>query len=337
MTAALLSACDPKVVIGYDTEHTERDAQVEAPALDAQLDTPDAMIRGPLSKLPWPSGTHATHEPERYAAFSAWRGRPVDIANLYVDRNSWSGLTHPTWPIETFADFAGTLVLTEPLYPLDQGNNADCAKGAYDGYWKKLGEFLIAHDRPDTILRLGWGMNDPGHHWRSDADPSAWIACFRNVVSAVRATNPRIRIDWSFDPLPSAYPQSGDPYDAYPGDAYVDIVGMDLFDRAPATQDEAAWAAKCEGALGVCRLLAFAREHRKQLAFGEWGVASCGSDAGGDNPFYVRKMFELFQQNGDILAYESYFDEPMGDVCSGLIEDQDRPLSSAEYRRLYAP
>lgn len=339
----LTGGCDPKVVIGYDAIP---DARVDEPALDAQLDDaastadaeqPDAMVRGPLSQLPWPSGAHYTHEVAAYQSFASFRGRAVDIANLYVDRNSWQGLVTPGWPIDVFASFPGKLVLSEPLYPLDMGNNKDCAAGAYDAQWKKLGTFLVEKGRADTIIRLGWGHNDPSHFWRTDADPKNWIACFQHIVMAVRSTNPRVQFDWSFDPIASSLPQSGNPYDAYPGDAYVDIVGMDEFDRLPATHDEASWQARCEAPLGACRLAAFARNHGKQLAFGEWGATTCGVDAGGDNSFYIRKMFQLFQQNADILAYESYFDEVAGDVCSSLQDGAQLPSAAAEYRRLYAP
>jgi saccharopine dehydrogenase-like NADP-dependent oxidoreductase len=124
-------------------------------------------------------------------------------------------------------------------------------------------------------------------------------------------------------------------YAAYPGDEYVDIVGMDDFDRYPATHDEASFAQKCQGPLGLCRLAEFARSHKKQLSVGEWGVVSCGTDPGGDNPLYVRQMVQQFSENADILAYESYYDETAGSVCSTLISGE-RPNAAAEYKRLYA-
>lgn len=317
-----------------DAAMSPRDAGVSV--MDSGLDLTDAAIRGPLSRLAWVSGAHYTHEPAGYDEFSTWRGRPVDVAHLYVDRNSWQGLVSPGWPVDMFMSFNGKLVLSEPLYPAMMGNNQDCANGAYDEQWKKLGSFLVDRGRGDTIIRLGWGHNDDTHYWRSDPDPSAWIACFRRVVKAIRSTDRAVRIDWTFDPIASASPDARDPYAAYPGDEYVDIVGMDEFDHAPPTLDEASFRAKCESALGLCRLVAFARSHKKQLALGEWGVAGCGDDAGGDNPFFIRAMVQWFAQNADILAYEAYYDESTGKVCSTLLSDE-RPNAAAEYKRLYAP
>jgi hypothetical protein len=317
---SLCCACDRIAVIGHDP-----------PASD----TGEAPVRGPLSGLPWPSGAHFGNEPPSYLEFGAWRERPLDLAALYTDRNSWDGLVRPGWPLDLFADYPGELVLSQPLFPLGQGNNSDCAAGAYDAQWAQLGTFLVEHERAASIIRLGWGFNDPEHEWRTDPDPSAWVACFRRIVDALRATDPEVRIDWSFDPFPSPRPESGDPYDAYPGDAYVDIVGMDAFDRYPPTTSEAAWRDKCDSQLGLCRLIAFARAHRKQFSVGEWGVVRCGESQGGDNAFYVRKMVETFREHADILAYESYFDDDAAEVCSALI-DGDSPGAATEYRRLYA-
>jgi hypothetical protein len=336
-----LASCATKVVVGHD-EAPAADASGEPdvePVRDAGADAAnglaDASVRGPLSRLPWVSGAHYTHEPSGYEEFSAWRDRPVDIANLYVDRNSWQGLVSPGWPIDLFAPFEGTLVLSEPLYPAKLGNNKDCAAGAYDEQWRKLGTFLVEHERADTIIRLGWGHNDDTHHWRSDADPSDWIACFRRIVTAIRAGDRAVRIDWTFDAVASSSAGARDPYAAYPGDDYVDIVGMDHFDRYPPTRDEASFQSKCEGRFGLCRLAEFARAHKKQISVGEWGAVACGPDPGGDNPQYIRSMVRWFGENADILAYESYFDEAAGSVCSTLL-GSELPNAAEAYKRLYA-
>jgi Glycosyl hydrolase family 26 len=303
---------------------------------DEAADVGPAPVRGPLSGLPWPSGVHYGNELPMYLEWGDFRQRPVDLAALYSDRNSWEGLVDPAWQIDQFEDFGGQLVLSQPLYPLGQGNNADCAAGDYDARWAELGSFLVERGRADIVIRLGWGLNDPEHPWRTDSDSRDWVACFRRIVDALRSTAPALRIDWSFDPFPSSFPASGDPYDAYPGDDYVDIVGMDAFDRYPPTTNEAAWRDKCDSALGLCSLIAFARAHGKRFSVGEWGVVDCGESRGGDNAFYVRKMVETFRTHADILAYESYFDDVGAGVCSSLMNG-DHPEAAAEYQRQYAP
>jgi hypothetical protein len=309
------TACDPNVVVGY------------APG--------DAGARV-NPEVTWPSGAHPGNPLQAYLDWGTWRGRPVDVAQVYTDRNSWPGLVEPGWPIGDFAAFEGTLVMSQPLYPEGgQGNNADCAAGAYDAEWRKFGTFLVDNDRADTIVRLGWGFNDPAKEWRVDADPSDWIACFRRVATAIRASDPDVRIDWTLNSYASPLPDGGDPYDAYPGDAYVDIVGTDVYDLDPPARDQAAWDARCDEVYGICRVFEFARAHGKQAAVGEWGVASCGANPGGDNALFVQRMFETFAANDDVLAYEAYFEDPGAGVCSTLADGGPNPMASARYRELY--
>jgi hypothetical protein len=187
------------------------------------------------------------------------------------------------------------------------------------------------------VIRLGWGFNDPTKPWRTDPDPAQWIACFRRVVTAIRSTGPDVRIDWTLNAYASPLPSSGDPFDAYPGDDYVDIIGTDVYDADPPVRTEEQWQARCEQPYGLCRTLRFAREHGKQAGVGEWGVASCGANPGGDNPFFITKMFRTFAENDDILAYESYFDNDGQDVCSSIADGGLNPLSAARYLEAYGP
>jgi hypothetical protein len=362
----VLSGCDRTGLIGRDeiTVAPEPDAAEEAAEPDAALDELDAEVAtpeaareaaapeagpsdagleaavrlGPWAVLPWKSGVHYGNEPPSYDAFAKFRGRPLDIVTLYPERDAWAGITNPSWWFDNFEDYPARLVLSQALYPNEPpalGNNQDCAAGMYDAEWKKLGSFLALRG-PDTIVRLGWGPNDPTHEWRSDADPAAFIACFRRIVAAIRSTAPSVLIDFSFDPVPSTVPASGNPYDLYPGDDVVDIIGMDLFDHLPATRTQAEWDAKCRSNLGLCTLIDFARRHNKRFSVGEWGVATCGQDPGGDNAFFVEKMVETFYLNADILAYEAYFDDPaVGVVCSSLMADAGAPEARAAYKRLY--
>ena len=91
-------------------------------------------------------------------------------------------------------------------------------------------------------------------------------------------TAPEARFVWSFNWYVSDIPEGGNPYDAYPGDDYVDFVGMDIYDLDPPSLDEASWEARCNGVAGICKLMEFARAHGKRVAVGEWGVASCGTN-----------------------------------------------------------
>jgi hypothetical protein len=363
-TLLCLLACDPTVIVGYAPPRTKaRDAAVArkdaavsgdtglasidaSPAMrtdtgaDGALDTGvgrDAERDAALPEVNWISGAHAGNTVQEYVDFGTWRGRPLDVAHVFPDRTQgWPGIVNPSWPVDMFNGFTGKLLISVPLYPEGQGNNKDCASGAYDSEWRKLGTFLADRGRPDSIIRLGWGPNDLSHPWHADADPSDWIGCFRRAAAAIRATDARVRIDWSFNELGASYVASGDPYADYPGDAYVDFVGLEAYDRFPPATSDATWDAQCNKASGLCTLIAFARAHGKRVGIAEWGIASCGEDPGGDNPFFIHKMFETFAANADVLAYEAYFLADDTDVCSTLLNGTN-PRSAVEYQALYGP
>jgi hypothetical protein len=337
---ALVVACGREVVVGYLPNALDADAAppvaTEAGPADAGApDARDADAALPPPEVSWPSGVHAGNELSSYADFEAFRGRPIELAMFFVDRSvGWPGLVTPGWPIDMLAELDARLVLAEPLYPEGEGNNQECATGAYDAEWRKLGPFLTERGRGDSVIRLGWGPNDSAHAWRADADPSDWIACYQHVSGAIRAGGPELEIAWDFNPAGRPDDTALDPFGAYPGDAYVDYVGIEAFDRYPPARDADAWRAKCEAPTGLCSVIEFARTHGKRLGLNEWGVVSCGDEAGGDNPFFVRETVRLLAEQRDVVGYELYYEDTT-ELCSTLAADGPNPLAAAEYQALY--
>jgi hypothetical protein len=349
MFAAL--GCDPEVIIGYapdatvvldasaipDSSPIRRDAAAmpDTGAMsDASAMLPiDASVPTKI-EITWQTGAHSGSDLADFLAFGEWRGRPLDLASVYFERTRWDGLVMPSWPLDMMRDYVGTLLISLPLYPEGGGNNQDCASGMYDVEWRKLGSFLSARSRGDSILRLGWGWNDLEHDWRANADPADWIACYRRVVSAIRSTGPLLRFEWSFNPPGAPEIMPGDPYAAYPGDEYVDFVSFEVFDMYPPLRNTSEWNAQCRKPGGLCTLFDFARQHGKRVGIGEWGVAACGGDPGGDNDFFVQRMVQAFSENRDLMGYEAYFEDG-SDVCSVLKAATQTPRAAARYRALY--
>jgi hypothetical protein len=377
--AVLASGCAPEIVIGYapaldagpDTSLPDArvvdariedarivDARIEdARIVDARIedariedarieDASDGEVIEPLPEITWLSGGHPGNDLPVYLAFGEWRGRPIDVASVFPDRASWDGIVTPAWPVDMFAPFEGRLVFSLPLYPNDPTlNNADCALGMYDDDWEPLGAFLVNRGRGDSIIRLGWGMNDDEHAWRADTDPSDWVTCFQRIVDVIKADAPDVEIDWAFNPIGPPFVATWDPYTTYPGDDYVDYVGLEAFDMYPPALDEASWAAGCNAPTGLCTLFSFAREHGKKVGVAEWAAVSCTGDGvidssgntGSDNPFFIQKMVETFADNADVMGYEAYFEDVAG-VCSTISDDAAlHPLAAERYRLLYGP
>jgi hypothetical protein len=274
-------------------------------------------------------------------AFCAARGRPCDIAHTYTDRTTYESMTTGSgWMLENFAGFPGALVISQGLVP--QGGEAQmaaCAAGQHDDLWRSFGSLLTEHGRAGSIVRLGWEFNEPTMPWRG-IDAATYIACFRHAATAIRATDPQVLVDWTINAHRTpAYLCGGLSTNCYPGDAYVDIVGIDNYDHYPWSPAMAAFDATAARAEGLSWLYYFARRHGKLFSVGEWGVVPTG-DAGRENPSYIRWMVEWFAAHATHLAYEAYFTNcEAGGVQSSLFDTHSgcrrNPESAKMYRSLY--
>jgi hypothetical protein len=117
----------------------------------------------------------------------------------------------------------------------------------------------------------------------------------------------------------------------YPGDAAVDIIGIDqydaLVDGKVVPPGSARWRLLAGQPGGLDALVAFARQHKKPLSVPEWGeVGAPVSGGGGDDPVYVAHMAALFRRQH--VIYESYFDESEG----GTLKLSQAPKALAVYK-----
>ena len=274
--------------------------------------------------------------------FCAARGRPCRVAHTYTDRSSWESMTRDSdWVFEFYAGFDGALVISQGLTPEGGGAHdlAACARGAHDGLWRDFGAVMTRHGRGDSVVRLGWEFNGDFMPWHA-ADPATWITCYRRAADGIRATNPDVLLDWTINGHGTSPGVCGGvSTTCYPGDEYVDIVGIDNYDHWPASGSAAEFAATAAAPEGLDWLYAFARRRGKLFSVGEWGVVPTG-DAGRENPEFVRWMHAWFAAHADGLAYEAYFSDcSAGGVQSSLFRAdpgcRPNPGAAAVYRELF--
>jgi hypothetical protein len=107
------------------------------------------------------------------------------------------------------------------------------------------------------------------------------------------------------DPVHPGY----DPSPAWPGAAYVDYIGLDLYDEAPGPGYTPAtlWS-WIQPELAAAEQFA-STNGGEPLAFPEWGVAVpvAGQYGMGDDPLYVNNMYCFMTNPADNVAWESYF------------------------------
>jgi hypothetical protein len=294
----------------------------------------------PLPQLTWPgangkSGVNGDPVLNRASveAFCSWRGRPCSIAHTYTDRTSWESMVRGSgWAFDNFAGFPGQLVVSQGLVP--NGRAADlaaCASGAHDQNFRDFGALMVKKGRGASIVRLGWEFNATFMPWGA-TNATQWKQCFQRAATAIRATNPSVLIDWTINAhgTPSNV-CGGSSINCYPGDAYVDIIGIDNYDHAPSASTLADFNRIAEAPDGMTWLYKFAKQRGKPISVGEWGVAP-GSDYNqtGENPEFIRWMHQWFAAHAADLAYEAYFNSGMAnDVESNL----NRPVGSGCVRQ----
>jgi hypothetical protein len=214
------------------------------------------------------------------------------------------------------------IVLSMDLIPQTASDNSDpltweqvCAAGDYNRYATTLAKNLVSYGAGNTVIRLGTEANGT---WEADyvgttsAEMSDWAQCYDNEVTAMRAVaGAHFLFVWNPNSCSADIPISK----WYPGNTYVDIVGIDAYDldcvtlktvsqegwRAYST-DDASSSASDPDFPSPANLKDFAAAKGKPLSLPEWGIDSGKPD----DASYVADLGQIFKN--DDFAFESYFD-----------------------------
>jgi hypothetical protein len=274
-------------------------------------------------------------------------GVPVSCVSAYLNgAHSWAQWEDPwisepqkgytTW---VAADPRGRqLVLQVDLIPDSLENQGDplgweqsCAKGQFDSHAEQLGKKLVAAGLGYSVIRLGAEMNGP---WEADfvgtttAEQHLWATCFANEVTAMRqAAGEHFLFVWN----PNACTENIPYLNYYPGSAYVDIVGLDLYDGVCAAPGGSTtpitWNQLDNEPAGLASFEAFAKAQNEPMSFPEWGLLK---DPNGDDPAYINGIGSTFAKGN--FAFESYFDAGDGGT---LQLGPATPLSLAAFQKWF--
>ena len=201
------------------------------------------------------------------------------------------------------------------------------ARGEYNRYFQSLAEHLVQAGLEDSLLRLGWEMNGDWYTWRAGGHEAAFAGYWRQIVTTMRGVPGAQNLRFVFNP--DCDPSKCQIEKAWPGDEYVDFLGIDIYDCSwlpdtypiptDATPEEAlarqqkVWNDLHLHGNNNHRLLYwrdFAQQHHVPLCFPEWGV--CGRQVkghgGGDDPYFVEQMHQFIMDPANHVAFHSYFD-----------------------------
>lgn len=283
-------------------------------------------------ELLFESGVYPMNKAAEITKFENARGVKVNVITVFPARESWDNL-QGTWYMDEERisnNFKGTLSIGMPLWPQD-GNLKDATSGLYDIQWEKFARTVSAK-YPTAYVRLGWEMNLKDWYYRATPENAEeWKNAYRLAVKAIKKVAPNIRIVFN----PNEGPGQTGTKDAtlfYPGDEYVDLIGIDAYDWWPGYTNQENISHHLHQEFGWNWWLAFAKAHNKKFTLPEWGIAPANENSGGDNPKYINFVYSWLKENKEWIQMECYFQETDSYIQSDLFLGRN-PKATAEYKR----
>ena len=282
---------------------------------------------------PAPLGVYrAAAEPGAIRTFGKWLGRQPAYALDFLSQGSWENIGYPVWWAGHWEGARYRLVYSIPMVPTDGVSSLTAgAQGAYDKHFKKIAQVLVSHGQGNAVIRLGWEMNGDWFAWSAKGQEAQFIEYWQRAVKTMRKVKgAKFKFEWS----PVFGPTSIDPETVYPGDAWVDYIGMSVFDQGyfEGWEDpDRRWHEMVLGfRFGLLWHRDFAAAHGKKLTYPEWGViVRDDGHGGGDNPTFIKRMHTWFKANSRDIAYQIYFDPKPGSFAESF------PRSAAMFRKLF--
>jgi len=277
-------------------------------------------------------------------SFEALTSSKVTCLGAYGSDQAWSDWTDPWFTGSSGAGYTSwiaadpkvrQMVLGISLIPASLNDSSNplgwertCAAGDFNTYASELGSNLVAAGLQNSVIRLGWEMNGS---WEGDfigtttQEQSLWATCFDNEVTALRsASGEHFLIDWNPNSCTASTPYAN----YYPGNAYVDIMGLDFYDQSCMNPNTAvSFSQLASVPVGLNTFDAFAAAQGKPMSFPEWGLVTSTS---GDDPTYIDGIGSAVN-NGN-FAFQQYFDEVVGNT---LVLGSSTPLSNAAFQKQF--
>ena len=279
----------------------------------------------------------------RFQEMEAALGRPLDRVVTMAANNTPAGMRSSVWG--QFASSSAYLpALSNRLdvtvtIPLAFGKKAPyqtggpqavlsglrkTSSGAYDADYRTVAKTLIAAGYSDAVIRLGHEFDGTWVQWSARDNEQGYIDAFRHVSKVFEQESSKFQFEWTGMNAPWQAHARG----AYPGDAYVDIIGLDIYYRSSGEISDTVWN-RYEGTLEAHRDFAISRG--KPVSYPEWGRAH------GDTAKFIDLMYGWFSDlpasGAGSLAYQAYFTPPHQ---GGAYDLNKQPTVKRRYLQLFS-
>ena len=246
-------------------------------------------------------------------------GQEAAGTTLFTGQDTWTDYVgSASWAASTTTSISAQKLWSIPLFA-NTSSLKEAATGADNTYFAQVAKSLLSSQSSGSIyVRTGWEFNGGWETWAAGSDPADYIKAYQQFVDAFRSVSNRFVFTW----CPAEATGGMNPAAAYPGNAYVDIIGLDVYDNNTydGNNATAAFNSKVNAQYGLNWLANFAAQNGKQIAIPEWGVNS-NSDAA-----FVTLMANWIKTHN--VAYASYWDADAGGF-NGLLSGM--PAVEAAY------
>jgi Glycosyl hydrolase family 26 len=208
-------------------------------------------------------------------------GRTPDIVMDY------SNITDPlltSTEVANLSQRGETPLVTWQLYKSGWGGETislqSVANGSYDSYLRKAAEAAKAMPFNEILIRFAHEMNGDWYGW--SGNPTAYVEAWRHVVSVFRSVGTtNVKFVWSPNVDNGSYPFAS----YFPGDSYVDYVGLDGYNWGTAGVGVNKWQSLTE---------VFKSSYEQLLGMSTKPVMiteTSSSEVGGSKADWIRKGF----------------------------------------------
>jgi len=269
--------------------------------------------------------------PPTVPAFTQAIGVQPKYAMDFLLGTTWRTITQGRWPYTSWKGKGYTMIWGVNMLPDTYSPNADAAvsggscfgltqgaDGDFDHYFRTVGTNIVRAGFPISVIRFGYEFNGNWAPWAAQGCASAFVKYFDAIVTTMRSV-PGSHFSFEWNPTRGDL-GVGDLAAYYPGNKFVDDVGLDVYDidhdRYPGARAE--FRHMVTQPDGLNWVASFAKAHHKPIVLPEWGlgwgscsksgqpISASGQVCGGDNATWINLMAKWISTHN--VAEATYWD-----------------------------
>ena len=275
----------------------------------------------------YPGLNYNTAAADQFASFTSAMGQAPGLMNTYVDYTlpeaDW--VSQSQWAASSWAadSWAASEIPAIGIPMASQGENADTSfkniiSGGEDSIFNGIFQTWANAGFKDFYIRPGWEMNGNWFPWSVTSSNAAdFVAAFQHIANLAHAfSGATIQVVWNPNVGASAVP----PAQIYPGNQYVDVVGLDTYGPPYDSGNPPGNTSTDPNTFTLLDALAVAKANVKPFAIPE---------TGGFDPAYISALANTISQSTVPVSFVSIWDTDDGNGNYSWSNPSDNQAAAA--------